>query len=199
MCADSTVKENVDRLMNGQKADMVYTDPPYGLEKKWSGGTWASNPIYEKAKKWDVKLEQDVIDYIISLSEQVILWGANYYIVPPSRCWLIWRKTNQMQTLADFEMAWTSFDKVCKEWGSHRNVDGKRNHPTPKPIALAEWCFENYGQPKSVLDLFLGSGSTLIAAEKTNRRCFGMEIDPHYCSVILKRWEDFTGEKAVRL
>ena len=72
-------------------------------------------------------------------------------------------------------------------------------HPTQKPIALAEWCFEKYEDPKTVLDLFLGSGSTLIACEKTNRKCFGMEIDPHYCSVIIERWQEYTGKKAVKL
>ena len=75
----------------------------------------------------------------------------------------------------------------------------KRIHPTQKPIALAEWCFKNYGDPKSVLDLFLGSGSTLIACEKTDRQCYGSEIDPHYCSVIIKRWENYTGNTARRI
>lgn len=67
-----------------------------------------------------------------------------------------------------------------------------------KPIALAEWCFENYGNPKTVLDLFGGSGSTLIACEKTDRRCYMSEIDPHYCQVIIDRWENYTGKQAVK-
>jgi DNA modification methylase len=75
----------------------------------------------------------------------------------------------------------------------------KRVHPTQKPVALAEWSFDYFKEVKSVLDLFGGSGSTLIACEKTNRACYIMEFEPHYCDVIVKRWEDFTGKKAVLL
>jgi len=175
---------------------MVFTDPPYGLN--WSGGTWASNPIYDKAKIWDVLLSQKDIDLIVSLSDKVILWGGNYYNLPASRCWLSWRKSQQMETMADFELAWTNFDKCCKEYTCARNSDGKRVHPTQKPIGLIEWCLDRYddSEDRKILDTFLGSGSTLIACEKTNRKCYGMEIDPHYCSVIIKRWQDFTGYTA---
>jgi DNA modification methylase len=76
----------------------------------------------------------------------------------------------------------------------------KRVHPTQKPVKLAEWFFERWGkETKLVVDLFLGSGSTLIACEKTGRKCYGMELDPHYCSVIIERWQNFTGKKAQRL
>jgi DNA modification methylase len=75
----------------------------------------------------------------------------------------------------------------------------RRVHPTQKPIALAIWAFEYFKEANNILDLFLGSGSTLIACEKTGRICYGMEIDPHYIDVIVKRWEDFTGGKAVKI
>ncbi|HEV8043809.1 MAG TPA: DNA methyltransferase, partial [Rubrobacter sp.] len=196
LCGDSTDVLQVERLMGGEKADMVFTDPPYGLN--WSGGTWATNKIYDNVKQWDVLVEQSVIDFILLLSDKVILWGGNYYQVPPSRCWLSWRKSNAMPTMADFELAWTNFDRPSKEFVAACNSEGRREHPTQKPVALAEWCFAEYASDgKSVLDLFLGSGSTLIACEKTARRCFGMEIDPRYCDVILKRWEDFSGQVAV--
>ena len=196
LCGDATKKEDVERLMDGQKADMVFTDPPYGLD--WSGGTWAKSSIYQKAKNWDNLVEKKEIDFIISLSSNVILWGGNYYSMPPSKCWLAWKKPS-MPTMADFELAWTSFDKPTKIFESNRTPDGKKIHAAQKPVALAEWCYENFGNPKAVLDLFLGSGSTLIACEKTNRKCYGMEIDPHYCDVIVKRWEDYTGNKAERV
>ena len=196
VCGDSTDKAVIDRLMGDDKADMVFTDPPYGLN--WSGGTWASNPIYERAKEWDVLLKQNQVDSILRLSPNIILWGGNYYTMPPSRCWLSWRKSNKLTTMSDFELAWTSFDKPCKEFVAARNSEGKRQHPTQKPIALAEWCFENYGNPKTVLDLFGGSGSTLIACEKTNRRCFMSEIDPYYCQVIIDRWEKYSGKTAIK-
>ena len=105
--------------------------------------------------------------------------------------------------MSDMELAWSNYDCYAKEfrhkWDGPRKASEKgeqRVHPTQKPIALAEWCFENYGNPKSVLDLFGGSGSTLIACEKTNRKCYMMELDPHYCDVILLRWEKYTGKEA---
>lgn len=196
MCGDSTVLDDVDRLMNGEKADMVFTDPPYGLADKWSEGTWAANPMYSDAKKWDQPLEQTDIDWFITLAPLVVIWGGNYYKMPASRCWLSWNKTQQMETMADFELAWTNFDKVAKCWNGARNADGKRQHPTQKPVGLMEWALFVHSDPKVVLDLFGGSGSTLIACEKTNRRCFMMELDPHYCDVIVARWEKYTGKKA---
>ncbi len=195
LCGDSTDIAQVERLMNGEKADMVFTDPPYGLADKWSGGTWATNSMYADAKKWDQPLDQTDIDWIITLAPEIIIWGGNYYVMPPSRCWLSWTKSQQMETMADFELAWTNLDKVAKSWVGARNADGKRSHPTQKPVALMEWGL-GFSKGKNVLDLFGGSGSTLIACEKTKRKCFMMELDPHYCDVIVARWEKYTGLKA---
>ncbi len=195
LCGDSTNVQHVERLMGGEKADMVFTDPPYGLAKKWSGGTWADKKMYADAKEWDQPLDQSDIDFFQTLAPSVIIWGGNYYKVPASRCWLSWIKSQQMETMADFELAWTNLDKVAKAWTGARNADGKRDHPTQKPVALMEWGL-GFAKSQTVLDLFLGSGSTLIACEKTNRKCFGMEIDAHYCDVILARWEKFTGKSA---
>ena len=195
MCGDSTDKADVDRLMNGEKADMVFTDPPYGLN--WSGGTWAKNENYQRAKEWDTLLTQEQIKFIISLAENAVVWGGNYYSLPASKCWLSWKKPS-IPTMADFELAWTNFNKPAKQFESNRTPDGKKCHAAQKPISLFEWAFD-YFKPNSVLDLFLGSGSTLIACEKTQRKCYGMEIDPHYCSVIIKRWQDFTGKTAEKI
>lgn len=196
MCGDSTSIDAVEKMMNGEKADMVFTDPPYGLADKWSGGTWGAKPMYSDAKKWDQELDQTDIDWFITLAPVVIIWGGNYYKMPPSRCWLSWTKSQQMETMADFELAWTNMDKVAKSWTGARNADGKRSHPTQKPVALMEWGISNFTDPKNVLDLFGGSGSTLIACEKTQRNCFMMELDPKYCDVIVARWEKYTGQKA---
>lgn len=195
LCGDSTDIKQVERLMNGEKADMVFTDPPYGLD--WSGGTWASKAHIKDARRWDKKIDQETINKLCIFGKQVVLWGGNYYEVPPSRCWLSWKKTNSNKTMSDFELAWTNMDKCCKQFESAHTLDGKRQHATQKPVALAEWAFSLYDSPKTVLDLFGGSGSTLIACEKTNRKCFMMELDPHYCDVIIKRWEEYTGQKAV--
>ena len=103
-------------------------------------------------------------------------------------------------------MAWTNQDQPARivrhRWqgllkaSEHKE---KRIHPTQKPIALSIECFDLLPDADIILDLFLGSGSTLIACEKTNRKCYGMEIDPHYCDVIVNRWEEFTGKKAERI
>lgn len=196
LCGDSTNPLHVEKLMRGNKADMVFTDPPYGLGDKWSGGTWASNPMYADAKKWDHLIEG--IEQIILLAPEVIIWGGNYYELPPSRCWLAWTKTQQMETMADFELAWTNLDRPSKCWTGARNADGKREHPTQKPVALMEWGL-GFGAGNNIIDTFLGSGSTLIACEKTNRKCYGMEIDPVYCQVIIDRYMKFTGRDDVYL
>ena len=104
-----------------------------------------------------------------------------------------------MQPFPNFsawEMAWTSFDVVARLF-KYDNRRGGKIHPTQKPIELIEKAIVNSSKKgKLVIDYFLGSGSTLIACEKTNRKCYGMELDPHYCDVIIKRWEDNTGQKA---
>lgn len=92
-------------------------------------------------------------------------------------------------------MAWTNLKGVTRQY-TQASEKQNRVHPTQKPVSLAQWCFDKY-EAGPVLDLFGGSGSTLIACEKTNRKCFMMELDPHYCDVIVKRWEDYAGKKAV--
>ena len=105
----------------------------------------------------------------------------------------------------DFEICWSKQrhkkSTFWKRWVGFDSIERgeKRVHPTQKPIELSVWFFEKWGNVNDlIIDLFLGSGSTLIAAEKTKRKCYGMELDPKYCDVIVKRWEDFTGKKATR-
>lgn len=137
----------------------------------------------------------------------LIFWGGNHYAnaLPPSSCWIVWDKENTGD-FADAELAWTnqpSAVRIFKHmWNGmvKASEHGQRRvHPTQKPVALAEWCFDKYGKTgDNVLDLFGGSGSTLMAAERTGRVAFVMELSPAYCDVIVKRWETVTGEKAVR-
>ncbi len=163
--------------------------------------------------------KDDTIDYAVEAYQIVegvlqiprqVWWGANYYChaLPQSNNWFVWDKRveeKQKDTQSDCELAW-----VKSKWSSVRIfrhlwkglIKGsehgqKRVHPTQKPVALAEWSFDYFKEVKSVLDLFGGSGSTLMACEKTNRTCYIMEFEPHYCDVIVKRWEDFTGKKAM--
>ncbi len=168
--------------------DLLLTDPPYGHgADKWSGGTWASNPIYDEAKTWDTApVDQGLLDASVALAAQAIVWGGNYYRLPPSRCWLSWLKSSRMATMADFELAWTNLDRPAKAFEEDRNPDGKRWHPTQKPLALFRWCLDMTG-PQTVLDPFMGSGTTLRAAKDLGLRAIGIDRIERYCSVAATR------------
>jgi DNA modification methylase len=217
LCGDATSKADVERLMSGEKADMVYTDPPYGIDEQ-TDRAFASRTRLAKGNSFKKIQGDDSIETALKAFELihapvVCYWGGNYFAheLPPSACWIVWDKRveeNQRDMNSDCEMAWVShpskksvriFRHLWKGMIKGSEVGQGRVHPTQKPIALAEWCFNELDPDgKSVLDVFLGSGSTLIACEKTNRRCFGMEIDPSYIDVIIRRWEKFTGQKAVK-
>jgi len=196
MCGDSTMIDQVERLMDGNKADMVFTDPPYGID--YSG----------RGKRTSNKIANDNIDptefynLMPEISERYI-WGRveNYsnLLVKP-RDVIIWKKNN-------FGMGngYRGQYEVCFYYGSFNGSDSdvweiakdtNYSHPTQKPVDLAERAIRN-SKPKTVLDLFGGSGSTLIACEKTNRKCFMMEIAPNYCDVIVRRWQEFAGKEAI--
>ena len=145
------------------------------------------------------------------LSEDQIIFGGNYFtdFLPPSSCWLVWDKENT-GNFADAELAWTSFDKAVRlyRWmwngmsrkGDHKTEGRARVHPTQKPVGMLAEILKDFSEEDDlILDCFGGSGSTLIACEQLNRQCRMMELDPHYCDVIIQRWENLTGEKAVRL
>lgn len=217
LCGDATDSEQVSRLMNGEKADMVYTDPPYGMnldtdfskikgssKATISGGGRKYRPIIGDGENYDptpiLNIECD----------EMFMWGADYYHhkLPNEGSWIVWDKRGSEEADkiigASFEICWskkTHKKEICRvKWiGAFGDPEARdRVHPTQKPTKLHEWFFERWAKDKTnIVDLYLGSGSTLIACEKTNRRCFGMEIDPQYCQVIIDRWEKFTGQKAI--
>jgi DNA modification methylase len=216
MCGDSTSIDAVEKLMADEKADMVFTDPPYGINESAAKRVTRETNSLAKSNSHLKEFKDDSIQYAIDafnlcqgLAIPIQIWfGANYYChsLPQTNNWLVWDKRledKQIDNNSDAELAWVqdgrSSVRIFRHlWkglikGSERGES--RVHPTQKPIALAEWCIEKY-EPKSVLDLFGGSGSTLIACEKTNRKCFMMELDPHYVDVIVARWEKYTGKTA---
>jgi len=199
MCGDSTVDADVSRLMDGQKADMVFTDPPYGMSavEKSSVLSARYKPI---AGDDSTDVVKSVCRMILELNVPTVLWGANYYssVLPDAACWLVWDKNNGQSDQMDCELAWTNLKGVVRQF-TQASEKINRVHPTQKPVSLAEWCWNKYDAGSNILDIFLGSGSTLIACEKTGRKCFGMELDEHYCSVIIERWQQFTGKKAERI
>lgn len=169
------------------KVDAVVTDPPYGIGDKMQGGTWGAAEKYADFRRWDVAPTADVFERLQNISEVAVIWGGNYFGLPPSRCWLSWSKTQQMHTMADLELAWTNLDRPAKEFRSARVV-GQHDHPTEKPVGLMKWCIEQIPPPAlRILDPFMGSGTTGVAAVKLGRKFTGIEIEPKYFDIACRR------------
>ena len=210
MCGDSTSVDAVEKLMDGHKADMVFTDPPYGISHSGKGITAngvEGNDFGEILNDNDVSVALDNFNLANSLfpDATMIYWGANYYpqCLPNGFGWLFWDKETQGNTFSGGEIAFVNkgvrFDVFRHRWAGFCKASEQgqaRVHPTQKPIELVKFGFENYNAGSCIVDFFLGSGSTLIASEATNRYCYGMELDPKYCDVIINRWQDFTGKQA---
>ena len=224
LCGDATKKEDVERLMEGQKADMVFTDPPYGVMYKSS----KSNAISGDLSQATIPLSfKEIIHSAASKDARIYICGGSnnaqmYFSLFDSYCQqmpkiLVWvketfvmRPNNYHSQYEFIYFGWTGKGGSTKYWYGDRkqsdvwqfNRDNSKDylHPTQKPTVLAETAI-GYSCPQSgiVYEPFLGSGSTLIACEKAGRKCYGMEIDPHYCDVIVKRWEEFTGKEALRM
>ena len=215
LCGDSTNIQHVERLMDGQKADMVFTDPPYGLRTKvqWGfgdgkkhGNAAAKRGTFKPVANDDVDFDPS---FLLSFFDcPKVIWGFNHFCsrLPDSPGVLVWDKRDGVVSndQSDAEIAWTDAIKTARVfrhlWNGMIKASEKgeaRIHPTQKPVVLAEWAFELLDAGVTIADLYGGSGSTLIACEKTSRHCRMMELDPAYCDVIVKRWEDFTGNKAI--
>jgi DNA modification methylase len=213
MCGDSTSVDAVDKLMQGQKADMVFTDPPYGVDYKGINND-------ERSGLEDL-LRQAFANYLTACKS-----GASCYVFHSDKCadifhlvfreffhfssMIIWAKNSLTLSRTDYQ---SQHEPCLYGWmnnGSHAFYGDRKQvsvwkfdkervvgHTTPKPVALIERAVHNSSKSDDiVIDLFGGSGSTLIACEKTGRSCRMMELDPKYCDVIVKRWEEFTGQKA---
>lgn len=230
LCGDATSKEDVDRLMNGEKADMVFTDPPYNHA---SDEKLLAQSVRQAMKKlseaeWDKGFSFASVTHSL---ETMLADNSSVYVCTSwhlagsiwewmkarSSCsgYCVWHKPNPMPSLAKRHWTWAT-ELVCyATFGKHTfnfpaeghasnvwsfNKSQKNDlHPTMKPVEMVEHPINHSSKAGDIVgDLFLGSGSTLIACEKTNRKCFGMEIDPHYCQVIIDRWEKFTGQKATK-
>ena len=215
LCGDSTKAEDVEKLMNGEKADMVFTDPPYGVD-------------YQGINNDDRQGLPVLLSLSFAAMANATKAGAGMYIFHSDRCadifnqifrdhfhfssMIIWAKNSLTLSQTDYQSqhepclyGWLE-GEPHRFYGDRKQVsvwefDKQRisGHTTPKPVDLIERALENSSRANEVvLDLFLGSGSTLIAAEQTRRKCYGMELDPKYCDVIVKRWEDYTGKKAIK-
>jgi site-specific DNA-methyltransferase (adenine-specific) len=174
-------------------ADLAICDPPYGLGDNilTQGGTWASK--YSKGDAaWDIAPPpQEYFTELMRVSKQQIIWGGNYFTLPANRCFLIWDKVAHMNTLADCEYAWTSFDKNAKIFKHVRNTSEERIHITQKPVRLYKWLLKNYAKRgDKILDTHLGSGSSRIAAFDMGFDFWGYELDKDYFEAQEKRFQN---------
>ena len=179
--------------------DLAVVDPPYGLGNKLVDGGAGRNGKFDKNRdsvKWDVLPTDEYFIELMRVSKNQIIWGSNYFSMPPTRCNIIWYKMQEFSG-ADFELAWTSFDKASKAFKMSRveaYSDGKI-HPCQKPIKLYDWIFKNYAnEGMKILDTHLGSGSSRISANKAKLNFVGCEIDKEYFDKQNKRYEDFISQ-----
>jgi DNA modification methylase len=225
MCGDSTSIDAVDKLMDGKKADVVFTDPPYGMflnadysdmDSKFKGSKGGNK--YDQVIGDNDDFSPELINTVFACFDyckEIFLWGADYYAehLPNKNngSWVVWDKRGDESADkmygSTFELCWSKARhkrmmarvKWAGIFGMEKEHDKKRVHPTQKPVELVAWFFDYFSlkDKKNVVDLYGGSGSTLIASEKVGKNAFVMELDPKYCDVIVKRWEDFTGKKAI--
>ncbi|MCI8641156.1 MAG: ParB N-terminal domain-containing protein [Clostridia bacterium] len=227
MCGDSTNVKNIERLMEKEKADMIFTDPPYGMNLDTDFTTMVG---INKGKKYK-PVKGDKEDFTSELIEsifnnfnyckEIFLWGADYYAeLIPNRnkgSWIVWDKQDNGEGCNDnydkmfgsnFELCWSKNKHkralarvLWKGFLGMQNEDIRsRIHPTQKPVALAKWFLEKFSKESAlIVDLYGGSGSTLIACEQMKRKCYMIEYDAGYIDAIINRWEKFTGEKATLL
>ena len=175
-----------------EPVDLVLTDPPYGIARVWKGGLssvhgWANaGALTAERNSWDGEPPSDeLINACISAGAVVCIWGGNYFDLPPSRGWLVWNKPERNFTLAEAELAWTNKDMVVRVFDGNRS-EPFRQHPTQKTEALMSWCIERLGG-QTILDPFMGSGTTLVAARDLGRRAIGVEIERKYCDIAIER------------
>lgn len=176
------------------KVDAVITDPPYGIAHLWKGG-FSDKHGWGKAKdeslarnEWDTRpLTEEAMATVLGAADQQIVWGGNYFPLPPSRCWLVWNKPERNFSLAEAELAWTNKDAVVRVFDGPRSDPG-REHPTQKPLALMRWCVAK--TEGTVIDPFMGSGSTAVACANLGRKFIGIEIEPKYFEIACQRIEN---------
>ena len=177
--------------------DAVVTDPPYGIDYGRSGGFSAKSgwKQWRNTAAWDASRPPDsAFRAILAQSAEQIIWGGNYFtdLLPPSMRWLCWDKGQRDFTLADFELAWTSQHRAARAFDYPRGKaaqDGKV-HPTQKPVALMEWCLGFLPNAITILDPFMGSGTTGVACVKLGRKFTGIELEPRYFDIACKRIEE---------
>jgi len=179
------------------KVDAVVTDPPYGIDYGRRGRFTASHGWgkWRENVAWDTERpSQEAFCAMLAASQDQIIWGGNYFadLLPPTMRWLAWDKGQRDFSLADMELAWTSQQKAVRvfTYGRSKAVRDGKQHPTQKPVALMEWCLGFLPDAETILDPFMGSGTTLVACAKLGRKGIGIELDPEYFDIACRRVEE---------
>ena len=176
--------------------DAVVTDPPYGIGeaagKNKSRGKLATVKDYGFAN-WDATTADEAVSLAISKARYSMIFGGNYYNLPPTSCWLVWDKLNSGD-FADCELAWTNLPKAVRRiqfrWNGmiRQNGEPRGDHPTQKPIEVMRWCIGHLpAEAINIIDPFMGSGTTGVAAVKLGRQFTGIELEPKYFDIACKR------------
>lgn len=183
------------------KVDAVVTDPPYGIgAHKKRADTGKNKHITQRDYyhgEWDKSpaSEMQILE-ILEISKEQVIFGGNYFNLPPSKCWFVWDKENGDNLYADCELAWTNLDKAVRRirWQWHgflrKGGDTERFHPTQKPIEVMQWCIKQLPDASTILDPFMGSGTTGVAAVQEGRKFIGIEINKTYFEIACKRIEE---------
>lgn len=171
------------------KVDAVVTDPPYGINAGRGIGRSDRLRCKDNEREWDV-VAVDVA-HILALNIPTVIWGGNYFNLPPTRGYLIWDKNNSGRDFADCELAWTNQDSNARmKTLRPMNMDGGKLHPTQKPISIMKWCIDYLPYAETILDCYMGSGSTLVACAKMGRKGIGIELDEDYFNIAVKRIQE---------
>jgi len=227
LCGDATDEGDVKRLMGGKKADMVFTDPPYGINYKPNHNNKRAGN-YHGAGYHNVKKQGRIIgdeqEYnpihlfkTFGYVKELFIWGVDYFVDKikgfKDGSLFVWNKRYGIEDIkfntSHFELCWSKKNHLKEiinvKWfgiqGTEKQDIRNRIHPTQKPLELCEWFINKFSKKNQIIwDGFLGSGTTLIACEKLNRKCYGMEIEPKYCDVIIKRFSDYAdiSEESIR-
>ena len=183
----------VMKSMPDKSVDAIITDPPYGIGEDIRKADASGRTEFTTTKRWDLKIpDKEYFEEMFRIGNDQVIWGGNYFVdyLRNSRCWLIWDKMQKFSG-ADAELAWTSFDKSTKVFRKSRvefHSEEKKMHPTQKPLSLMKWVLENYtNEGDTILDPFMGSGTTGVACVQTGRNFIGIEIDPTYFAIAERR------------
>jgi DNA modification methylase len=171
--------------------DAVVTDPPYGIkaDKRGAHSRTRDRPAWRETN-WDSRVCQRAIDECLRVARHAIVFGGNYYQLPPARCWLVWdKKQPDTFSMSHAELAWTNLPRSVRMWRGRpvTQTHHQKLHPTQKPLPLMEWCLSFLPDGCTVLDPFCGSGTTGVACQITGRKFLGIEIDPTYADIARRR------------